>query len=135
MLGTERAALKLFIQGLERTKLKPYGWCVDKLNTKAYETMYDIIVVDGGRGGCAIHKYNKELASVWSDGGGQLPRILRAAHAMGAERLSCYDTGLVQMYAEHGWMVVDRAAFDAQYAPDDWPGDCIPDYVTMVRKV
>lgn len=147
----EREAWQAHAAGLNRVKQKQYGWMVDLPNPAK---SYDVIVVANGQGGALVERETLELCSVWSLGGGLLPRISRAAVEMGAEWLSCYDAGLVRMYEECGWVVTQRHPFDPLQAPADWPGnlcqnrlcsngylsacDCrssamTPDYVVMRR--
>ena len=126
----EREAWQCHAAGLNHVKQKQHGWMVSYPDPAK---SYDVLIVANGHGAALLERETLELCAVWSLGGGLLPRISNAAVAMGAEWLSCYDAGLVQMYQECGWEVVSRDPFDPLYAPADWPGTCFPDYVTMRR--
>lgn len=117
---------KTYRQGLAKVKANhPHAWMVGAPADNDKHTY----LVSNGRAGFVLA--DKQLVGVWSLGGGLLPRIVTLARCVGAEWLSCYDAGLVQLYEKCGCTVTGRAAFDPAFAPADWPGNVFPDYVTM----
>lgn len=47
-------------------------------------------------------------------------RLIERAKAEGADHLYCFDTGLVELYKQHGFKVTERFPWDEDQAPDGW---------------
>lgn len=123
-------AKQQFLSGLRYVKENhPHGWMTTE--HPDYEK-YEIGIVANGKAGFAVSP-NAELVSVWSLGGGMLPRIVNAAIYLGAEWLTCYDAGLVEQYEACGFEVQSKTPFNPAFAPADWPGFHTPDFVVMRR--
>lgn len=62
-------------------------------------------------------------------------RLLAEAIELGANRLDCYEGPLSDLYARHGFVVVERIPWDGRYAHPEWKEDLYgaPDVVVMVR--
>lgn len=79
----------------------------------------------------------RELISVFSlPGAFQGKLAVDKAVQMGAVKLDCFDTKLVQFYGQFGFEETDRLTWDDKYAPDGWNYERFgrPDIVFMERK-
>lgn len=74
-----------------------------------------------------------ELINVFSQAKSWGDCLVTAGVALGAKRLDCFDGYLPTLYQKHGFIEVDRAAWDDAYAPPGWRKDLwgTPDVVFM----
>jgi hypothetical protein len=118
--GSNEAFHKLISKG--RANLGALGQTVLIRDKSAYKDMR-LFVSEDGTSGFALTKDNR-LISVWNDAKSgkprRLPQIMYLAIQEGASKLECFDTGLVDMYANYGFRPIGRFSFSEFKTPTPW---------------